>query len=125
MSVPCYDVADVAWNCNGSIIAVGYGNHSLSSLSENPSIISIWGIFRREFKADSPIANIDVSNAVSSLSFHPTEPSLLACGTFNGEIMFYDISKEEPLICTSRIDEYYHREPINKMIWVPETNIMT
>ena len=67
-----YDVADISWNCNGSIIAVGYGKHNIGSLSEHPSLISVWGIFRREFEADSPILNIDVSNAVSSLAFHPT-----------------------------------------------------
>lgn len=30
-----------------------------------------------------------------ALKFHPTKPSILAGGSFNGEIFLWDISKED------------------------------
>jgi WD40 repeat protein len=46
------------------------------------------------------------------------KPSLLACGSYSGEIFLYDLSREdENLIAKSNIDDYYHREIISKLIW--------
>mmetsp|Transcript_1044 Transcript_1044/g.1027 ORF Transcript_1044/g.1027 Transcript_1044/m.1027 type:complete len:100 (+) Transcript_1044:790-1089(+) len=36
----------------------------------------------------------------------------------NGEIYIWNIGNEDPYICHSAIDEYYHREAITKLIWV-------
>jgi hypothetical protein len=40
----------------------------------------------------------------------------------NGEIYLWNIDSErkgeDPLICHSVIDEYYHRESVTKIIWV-------
>jgi len=62
---------------------------------------------------------IEVSNCVTEVSFHPSEPTILAGGTMNGEIYLWDISKEEdPVMHTSAVDEYFHREAIRKLVWV-------
>jgi len=55
---------------------------------------------------------------VTSLAFHPSNPSILAGGTFNGEIYLWDIFKTDPLLCVSRIDEYYHREAVTQLLWI-------
>ena len=48
-----------------------------------------------------------------SLQFHPTKPSILAGGNFNGEIFLWDLSREDdPLISSSTIDDYFHTEAI-------------
>lgn len=36
----------------------------------------------------------------------------------NGEIYLWNIDQEDPYICHSAIDEYYHREAITKLVWV-------
>ena len=59
-----------------------------------------------------------MSNCLTSVAFHPTDPLLLAGGTLNGEIYLWNIDKEEPLVCKSDVDEYYHRESIQSLIWV-------
>jgi len=81
-------------------------------------VVSVWSIFRRDLDQKKPSANIDVGNCVTSLAFHPSKPSILAGGTFSGEIFLWDIFKGDPLLCSSRIDEYYHREAVTEMQWV-------
>lgn len=41
----------------------------------------------------------------------------------NGEIFIWNIDKEDPNICKSEIDEYYHRESITKLIWVKHESL--
>lgn len=58
-----------------------------------------------------------------SLLFHPTRPSLLVGGSFNGEIFLWDISKKDDnLISSSTLDEYYHRESITQLLWMEQTS---
>jgi WD40 repeat protein len=48
-----------------------------------------------------------------SLSFHPTKPSLLVGGSYNGEIFLWNLSKDEDMVVSwSKIDDYYHKESI-------------
>lgn len=60
-----------------------------------------------------------------SLLFHPVRPSLLMGGSFNGEIFLWDISKKDDnLVASSSMDEYFHREAITQMIWIEQQNAL-
>ena len=55
-----------------------------------------------------------------TLAFHPDRPSLLAAGTFNGEVILYDLGKDDdPIVAVSRLDGLSHEEPVVKLVWVP------
>jgi len=96
-----FDVSALSWSPNGSMLAVGYGKRNHNSWCDDSSTVSIWCIFRRDFNSEKPNINIDVESCVSSLAFHPSNPSILAGGTFNGKIYLWDIFKADPLICES------------------------
>lgn len=108
----------IAWSCNGSTLAVAYGKTNHTAWCEHHSSVSTWGVFRREFDPKKPNVTIEVSNCLTCIEFHPTDPVILAGGTLNGEIYLWNINNEDPYICHSAIDEYYHRESITKLIWV-------
>lgn len=67
------------------------------------SSVCLWRLFRRQHnsKAGSdgavPVTKADIvleSNAcVMCLDFHPTEPSLLAGGNFQGDLLIWDIAR--------------------------------
>lgn len=113
-----FDVSSISWGPNGSTLAVGYGKWNHTSWCEDQSVVSIWCIFRRDFDHDKPNVNIDVGSCVTSLAFHPSNPSILAGGTFNGEIYLWDVFKNDPVICVSRIDEFYHWEAVTQLLWI-------
>lgn len=87
--------------------------------------MSIWQVFRRDYNPKKAQKEIEVSNCLTSVAFHPTDPLLLAGGTLNGEIYLWNIDKEEPLVCKSDVDEYYHRESIQSLIWVRQQSMTT
>jgi len=54
---------------------------------------------------------------LTSLSFHPTLPNILAGGTYNGQMILWDLDKDDPYKTNSIIDEYQHREAITSLLW--------
>jgi WD repeat-containing protein 34 len=80
--------------------------------------VSTWGIFRREFDPKKPTKTLEVSNCLTTIEFHPSDPLILAGGTLNGEIYLWNLDQEDPYLAHSAIDEYYHREAITKLVWV-------
>jgi WD40 repeat protein len=114
-----FDVTSIDWSCNGSTIAVAYGKQNHSSMSFQ-GCVSVWGVFRREMNSKKPSKNIEVGSSVTCLKFHPTEPSILAGGTFIGQIFLWDVYSDEPEKCNSRADEYFHRESITQLRWITQ-----
>lgn len=93
------------------------------TLCEHTSAISLWSIFRRDFDEKKPHTNIEYHNCITAIAFHPSNPGLLVGGTFNGEVVMWDVFKEEPLLCSSRIDEYTHREVITRVMWINTSQV--
>ena len=102
---------------------MAYGKTNHTTWCEHHSVLSTWGIFRREFDPKKPTRSIEVSNCLTSIEFHPSDPLILAGGTMNGEIYLWNLDNEDPYIAHSAIDEYYHREAITKLIWVKYESI--
>jgi WD40 repeat protein len=60
----------------------------------------------------------ETASCVTSLAFHPVIPSILAGGTFNGEIIIWRIiENQDPVITSSAMTEDSHQEPISQLIW--------
>ena len=118
-----FSVTGIAFSCNGASLAVGYGKTDHVGWCEHQSVISIWYIFRNDFDPLKPHVSIEVSNCITTLQFHPSDPLILAGGTIIGEIYIwnidYDDKKEQSAVLVkSDADEYLHREPIKKIIWM-------
>lgn len=52
------------------------------------------------------------------VAYHPKNPSLVAAGSFNGEVFVWDTEPEEYRFYSSGIGDYFHREPVTKVAWV-------
>ena len=115
----------VSWNCNGTNLAVGYGKTNHAAWCEHQSVVSIWPVFRRDFDPKKAVTNIEVSNCMTEVAFHPSDPLILAGGTMNGEIFIWKIDDDVPQKHVSAIDEYYHREAITKLCWVKQESLTT
>ena len=53
-----------------------------------------------------------------ALAFHPQTPSLLAIGTFTGDVMLWKLADVQPvLVSCSSMSAVSHQEPISHMEW--------
>eukprot|EP00941_MAST-03F_sp_MAST-3F-sp1_P003542 g3542.t1 len=123
-SQPCgLECTGVSWSCTGSVVCVSYGrtDHDgwcCHALSSKPALC-VWNIFARDFKVDKPQLVYETSSCLTCVECHPSNPALVAVGTFNGEIMVFNIALEDDiLIASSLIDDYFHREPVSSIAWI-------
>ncbi|GMH73254.1 hypothetical protein TrRE_jg7736, partial [Triparma retinervis] len=110
-------VTSVAWNSTGAMVVASYGVPDKRGWCESGGFVACWNISARDFKPDKPSFLLEHSSYVTCVCSHPEMPAVFAAGSFNGEIMCFDVSLEEPLTMCSKIDDYFHREPISKLEW--------
>ncbi|ETW06306.1 hypothetical protein, variant 1 [Aphanomyces invadans] len=111
----------VSWNATGSVLAVSYGRFDHSGWCNYRSALCLWNIFSADFNPSKPNVVLETSSGLMCVAHHPTNPAVVAAGSFNGELMVWNTSLEEPLVATSGIGDYFHREPISKLAWVFDT----
>lgn len=88
-------VSSVAWSSTGSVIGVTFGAAEHQDWCGHKGAVAVWNINRSDFDANQPERTIEASSCVLSLAFHPSNPALFAAGTFNGEVLVYDLSRTE------------------------------
>ena len=122
MHVTCMD-----WNSTGSVIAASYGRLDTSGWSsEERAGIALFSVFSRDFDGETPTATLDAPCPLMCLSWHPEKPSVIAAGSSNGEIMVWDTARSDDdlLVCASRINDYFHREPVMSLSWAWDNRSM-
>eukprot|EP00747_Dinoflagellata_sp_TGD_P164436 gnl/TRDRNA2_/TRDRNA2_184374_c0_seq1.p1 gnl/TRDRNA2_/TRDRNA2_184374_c0~~gnl/TRDRNA2_/TRDRNA2_184374_c0_seq1.p1 ORF type:complete len:595 (+),score=111.72 gnl/TRDRNA2_/TRDRNA2_184374_c0_seq1:78-1862(+) len=115
------EITSVAWNCTGAMLACSYGRLSTLGWCDISAAVCIWNIFRPQMVSGEADTLIRIQGFVNCLAFHPTQPAVLAGGTYNGELMIWNTASNEldPLVAASSIDDYFHREAIQAVEWIP------
>nr|XP_053655781.1 cytoplasmic dynein 2 intermediate chain 2-like isoform X1 [Cherax quadricarinatus] len=88
-------VTCISWSCTGSVIGVSYGSKDHDDWCDHKGSVAVWNINRNDFDANQPERVIETSSCVLSLAFHPNNPAVFAVGTFNGEVLVYNLSHTE------------------------------
>ena len=95
-------VTAVAWNCTGAIVAAAYGvldGADGHDWAPRKSVLCAWSVTRRSLSASKADTIVELEDSVACLAFHPSEPTLLAGGAFNGDVLLWDVSNDEqPLL---------------------------
>eukprot|EP00904_Undaria_pinnatifida_P001983 jgi/Undpi1/11786/HiC_scaffold_4.g01485.m1 len=111
----------VDWSPTGSVVAASFGRNDIAGWCDSPGALATWNIFRRGFADEgehAPDIVLDHSSCLMCVSCHPRSPAVVAAGSFNGEVVVWDTSKDEPLIGMTKIDDLFHREPVTSISWV-------
>lgn len=118
---------DVHWNCNGSMIASSYGLDTTSGWCDNPGALCVWRIFNKNLNPKIPDFVLDyASSSLMCCKFHPVNPSIIACGSFNGEVMVFDLNfPESPIRISPTNGEETHTEPVADLDWVFNSHIQS
>lgn len=115
-----YPCSDCAWNCTGSVLAVSYGRANHDGWCEHRGpMLAVWNVMKRRNLYTRADIEVEMASCLLCIEFHPELPTILAGGLFNGEIRVWDTDSpnDEPLLMSSTVDDYFHREPIAKVTW--------
>eukprot|EP00501_MAST-03F_sp_TOSAG23-6_P002014 GSMAST32.ASY1.ANO1.2099.1 assembled CDS len=112
----------LSWNSNGAVVCATFGrtDHNgwcCHALNSKPALC-VWNIFSRDLKCGAPQLVYETSSCLTCISCHPTNPAIVAVGTFNGEVLVFNIGKDDALEASSQIDDYFHREPVSSIEWI-------
>jgi len=110
----------VSWNAPGTSLAVSYGLDNITGWCDSPGALCIWNIFGRSFDATEPDFTMSHPSCLMSVSFHPVFPSIVAAGSFNGEVVAWDLNFPDQAPTVSPIADYSHKEPVSALQWVKE-----
>lgn len=114
-------VTAVAWSCTGAIVAVAYGELDSAEgrdWAARSSVLCAWYTTRRSLDPRRADVAIELPDCLACLAFHPDEPTLLAGGSYNGDVLLWDVADdEEPLVCKSALSDYTHHEPVTALCW--------
>ncbi|PVD30466.1 hypothetical protein C0Q70_09732 [Pomacea canaliculata] len=103
-----------------------FGRFDHEDWCTHKAAVGTWNLDRHGVKEDRPDSVIDSSCCVMCLQFHPENPAWLAGGSFNGEVLLWDLSQEDDLLlATSGIGDDAHREPVVRVLWITDTTKKT
>ncbi|CAM9488680.1 unnamed protein product [Phaeothamnion confervicola] len=93
----------VGWSAAGSTLIASFGRRDIAGWCDLPGALAVWRVFRRGFAeaaatgsgaaggagtaAAPPDAVLDHSSCLMCVACHPVNPSLVAAGSFNGEVL--------------------------------------
>ncbi|XP_041371000.1 cytoplasmic dynein 2 intermediate chain 2-like [Gigantopelta aegis] len=119
-------VTGLSWNATGSVIAATFGRFDHEDWCTHKAALGTWNLDRRTLDHNKPDTSIESSSCLMCLQFHPVNPAWIAGGSFNGEVLVWDLSREDDLVlATSGIGDDAHREPVAKVQWLLDPDSKT
>eukprot|EP01038_Epipyxis_sp_PR26KG_P008940 gene8940-12056_t len=110
----------LSWNATGSTLAASYGRNDLQGWCDYPGAICCWNIFSKTFSEDAPDFVLDHPSCIMCVCYHPLAPALIAGGSFNGEVIIWDLTNPEQPLLISPIIDYSHKDPVLDLKWMYE-----
>ena len=111
----------LSWNATGNILAAAYGKTDVDGWCDYPGAVCCWNVFGRQLDPTNPDFVLDHPSCLMCVCFHPLIPSIVAAGSFNGEIIVWDMTAPEAPLAVSAITEYSHKTPVLALNWVCAT----
>ncbi|KPI84090.1 hypothetical protein ABL78_6868 [Leptomonas seymouri] len=113
------EALDVAWNSNGTMLAVAYGRSDTSGWCYSKGYVCVWNLSRPDLEEDKPHYTLETETYATTLAFHPTTASMLAVGTYSGEVvLFPNVTDNVPQEYSSSEAQLAHTEPVTVLQWV-------
>lgn len=115
-----WHVTSLAWNCNGTMLAVAYGRLDTVGWCKQRGYVCCWSFSRRDFDANAPHQTMELDSYATNVAFHPVLPAMLAVGTYNGEIALWSVSvgDEAVKLMSSLGSENAPKEPVLRIQWL-------
>jgi len=86
----------VSWNATGNSIASSFGRTDMAGWCDLPGAVCVWSVFGAAFDRANPDVVLDHPSCLNCVRWHPERPAIVAAGSFNGEVVVWDVSSPTP-----------------------------
>ena len=110
----------VAWNASGSVVAAAYGALDRADWPAGcESMLCTWSVWRRQLDPKRADVALPLADCLTCLAYHPEDPSVLAGGAYNGEVLLWNFAADgdDALWGKSVMSGYSHHEPVLQLAW--------
>ncbi|XP_015184133.1 PREDICTED: WD repeat-containing protein 34-like [Polistes dominula] len=111
-------ISDLSWSIAGGTLAVSHSAVYHETWCDHPTQIKLYGLSREDQLSDNPNKTLEVNSCVTTLSYHPVEPSILAAGLLNGDVLIWNLRNDDSFI---PIYVYVHGDIVSQIYWKPKT----
>ncbi|KAK9816533.1 hypothetical protein WJX72_001622 [[Myrmecia] bisecta] len=114
----------VSWNATGNTLAASLGRFDIEGWCSQPGALCMWHLNSTDAQPAQPSLRLDTDSCLQCCAFHPHHPGLIAGGTFNGELLVWDLGREgDALLGKSGLSDASHQEPITQVAWQHSTQL--
>ncbi|XP_020293566.1 WD repeat-containing protein 34-like isoform X2 [Pseudomyrmex gracilis] len=111
-------VSDLSWSNVGGTLAVGLGHTYHEAWCDHLSAIHLYNLTTEDNLTDTPIKTLETNGCVTTLCYHPTEPSILAIGSSNWDVSVWNLRNDDSItpthVCT-------HNDCVSQVWWRPRS----
>ncbi|XP_054011783.1 cytoplasmic dynein 2 intermediate chain 2-like [Hylaeus anthracinus] len=111
-------VSDMCWSIGGGTLAVSHGIPYHETWCDHLSKIHLYSQTKDNDFLNTPSKTLETNSCITSLAYHPNEPSIIAAGLFNGDVLVWnlrdDVSVTPTTVCT-------HGDSVSQVYWKART----
>ncbi|XP_011166042.1 cytoplasmic dynein 2 intermediate chain 2 [Solenopsis invicta] len=111
-------ISDLSWSTVGGTLAVGLSHTYHEAWCDHLSTIQLYNLTTEDNVADTPTRTLETNGCVTTLCYHPTEPSILAAGLSNWDVMIWNLRSDDSVVpmhvCT-------HGDCVSQVCWRPRS----
>nr|XP_033203370.1 WD repeat-containing protein 34-like [Bombus vancouverensis nearcticus] len=111
-------VSDMSWSIGGGTLAISFGIPYHETWCDHLSKMQLYNQTKEGSFTDNPNKTLETNACITTLAYHPTEPSIIAAGLFNGDVLVWNlrdnVSVAPTTICT-------HGDCVSQVYWKART----
>ncbi|XP_011872100.1 PREDICTED: WD repeat-containing protein 34-like [Vollenhovia emeryi] len=111
-------ISDLSWSTVGGTLAVGLSHTYHEAWCDHLSAIQLYNLTTEDNVADAPTRTLETSGCVTTLCYHPTQPSILAAGLSNWDVLIWNLRNDDSVVpmhvCT-------HGDCVSQVCWRPRS----
>ncbi|KAM0736419.1 Cytoplasmic dynein 2 intermediate chain 2 [Formica fusca] len=111
-------VSDLSWSTVGGTLAVGLSHIYHEAWCDHLSTIQLYNLTIEDNLTDEPTKTLETNGCITTLCYHPTEPSILAAGLSNWDVLVWNLRNDDSItpthVCT-------HSDCVSQVCWRPRS----
>ncbi|XP_051174110.1 cytoplasmic dynein 2 intermediate chain 2-like [Leptopilina boulardi] len=113
-------ISGLTWSPGGGSLALGYSVTFHENWCNHLSKIKIYNFTRDNKFPAAPNKVLEVNSCITSILYHPQEPSILAAGLFNGDVLVWNLRDDTSV---TPVQVFSHGDFVSHLYW--HTKIVT